>query len=764
MRCFRYCILFIFTWGWSVTHAQKITISGYVKDASTKESLVNASIINLESRAGATTNQYGYFSLTIKSRDTLNFFISYSGFSTVKKRLLRGGNMQLEVLMTPVSNLLGEVRVDSRRNADNITKPQMGIIQVPIKAIKDLPVLLGEHDILKTLQLLPGVQQAQEGTSGFYVRGGNLDQNLILLDEATIYNPNHLFGLFSTFNVNSVNSVKLIKGGFPAEYGGRLSSILDITMKDGNKTKYQTEAGIGLLAANVTFQGPIQKNRSSFIISARQSYINLLLHPLTSNSTSYSFYDINAKINFELGPRDHIFFSGFKGNDNASYTGANSLNYGINFGNSTGTLRWNHLYGNKVFSNTSLIYNDYHLQLGTTQSSAYEVLYTGIKDLNAKSDFTAILNTRHTLKFGVNYIYHTLSPASVSARIPKKGNLFSINPDSIPKRYSSEAALYIGDEYHASERFSVSYGLRMPFFTGSGKTYMFLEPRITTQFSLNQQTSLKASFTQMNQFVHLVPNSTASLPADIWLSSNSVIKPQNSSQVSFGIFNNFQNNEIETSVELYYKNFNNQVLFKEGTQISAGTDLDQAVTFGKGKSYGIELFAKKSFGRFTGWASYTLSKTTQTFTEINLGNPFPSSFDRRHNLALVGTYELTKNWTLSADFVLTSGKPYTLPAGKVTVYGDGSLYDNFYYDYTSRNNSKLGTYNRLDLSASNRKQHRLFHKYPFEREWTFGVYNVYSRANPYFVYLTIDQATKKPQATQVSLLPIIVSVSYSVKF
>ncbi len=745
-------------------YAQTFTVSGYIKDEVSKEALINATVINLTNKSGTITNQYGYFSLSGKRSDTLKLLFTYNGYNAVRKTIVNGQSVQLEILLSPLTNVLNEVKINANHNNDNVTKPQMGVIDVPVKAIKDLPVLLGEHDILKTLQLLPGVQQAQEGTSGFYVRGGNLDQNLIQLDEATIYNPNHLFGLFSTFNVNSVNSVRLIKGGFPAEYGGRLSSILDITMKEGNKTTYQTEAGIGLLSGNITFQGPIQKNKSSFIVSARHSYINLLLHPLTSNTTSYTFYDLNAKVNFELGSRDHLFISGFKGNDDAAYTGTNSLNYGINFGNTTGTLRWNHLFGNKVFSNTSLIYNDYHLQLGTTQTSYYEVLYTGIKDINAKSDFTAVLSNKHTLKFGLNYIYHTLSPASLSAKVPKKGNQFSINPDSIPRRYSNEAAFYIGDEYHISDRFSVNYGLRLPFFAGSGKTYMFLEPRITTQYSLNENTSLKASYTLMNQFVHLIPNSTASLPADIWLSSSAVIKPQNSTQVSFGVFKNFHDNDIETSVEVYYKNMNNQVLFKQGTQITLNTNLDDVLTFGKGKSYGVEFFAKKSVGRLTGWASYTLSKTTQQFPEINFGNPFPASFDRRHNLALVGTYELTKNWTLSADFVLTSGRPYTLPAGKVTVYGDGSLYDNYYYDYTSRNNSNLSTYHRLDISASNRKKHKLFHKYPFEREWVFGLYNVYSRANPYFVYLTIDPVTKKPQAKQVSLLPIIPSISYNIKF
>ncbi len=742
---------------------QKVTINGYIKDAGTREVLINATVVNLNDKNGTTTNEYGYFSITCTVHDTLLLLVSYNGYQAALQKITTDKDVQTDIYLKSAT-VLKEVTVSSAKNNDNVAKARMGVNDVSIKSIKELPVLLGERDILKIIQLLPGVQQAQEGTSGFYVRGGNLDQNLVRLDEATLYNPNHLFGLFSTFNVNAVNSVKLVKGGFPAQYGGRLSSILDITMKDGDKEHYHTEAGIGLLSANLTIQGPIQKNRSSFIISVRRSYLDVLLKPLTSNTTSYVFYDANAKVNYELGKKDHLFLSFFKGNDNAAYIAANSLNYGINFGNTTGTLRWNHIYGSKVFSNTSLVYNDYHLLLGTTQNKYYEALYTGIKDLNGKVAFTAALNSKHTIKFGGEYIYHTLYPAAVSAKVPRKGNLTRINKDSIEQRFSTETAFYVNDDYQVAPKFSVSYGVRVPLFYASGSSYSFFEPRITGQYSLTTTTSLKASYTRMNQFVHLVPNSTASLPADIWLSSNALIKPQNSSQVALGLFRNFKENEIETSIETYYKTMDNQVLFKEGTQLTLNSAIDKNLTFGKGVSYGVELFVKKGYGRFTGWASYTLSKTTQQFAELNFGNPFPASFDRRHNLALVGTYELNKRWTLSADFVFSTGKPYTLPAGKVIVYGASTLYDQYYYDYTNRNNSRMRVYNRLDISAINRRQRKLFHKYNFEREWVFGLYNAYSRQNPYFIYLTIDQVTKQPQAVQVSLLPIIPSISYNIKF
>ncbi len=743
--------------------AQTITISGYVKDAATKEALIGATIIITNSKTGISTNQYGFFSVTAPAADTIELIISYSGYSLQAKKITVKSSIRLTVFLEPSGSLLNEVVVLSGKNDRNVQKAQMGVIDVPLKAIKNLPVLFGERDVLKVIQLLPGVQAGQEGTSGFYVRGGNLDQNLVQLDEATVYNPNHLFGLFSTFNVNSINHVQLIKGGFPAEFGGRLSSILDITMKEGNKTTYQTEGGIGLLSNNITFQGPIKKNKSSFMISGRHSHINLFLKPLTSSSTSYKFYDFNAKMNFELGKKDHLFMSVFKGNDRAAYIGANSLNYNTDFGNTTSTVRWNHLFGNKIFSNTSVIYNDYHLGLSTTQNNYYSLLYTGIKDISAKTDFTISLQAKHKIKAGFTYTFHTLYPAAVSSRIPRRGNRININKDSITKRYSTEMAFYAGDEFEASKMVSINYGIRIPFFVGGGANYSGVEPRITTKISVDPTTSIKASFTRMNQFLHLVPNSTASLPTDIWLSSSHNIKPQNSNQIALGLFKNMDGNNIEASIEVYYKKMDNQLLFKEGTEIVLTTSLDSVITFGKGKSYGVELFIKKNTGKLTGWISYTWSKTTQLFPELNRGVAFPSSFDRRHNFSLVGSYELSKKWTLSADFVFYTGRAFTLPAGRITVPVNGSLYDGVFYDFSTRNNARLRSYHRLDVNFSNKKIVKLFGK-KYEREWVFGAYNVYSRLNPYFVYLTTDLVTKQPQAKQVSLLPFIPSASFNFKF
>jgi hypothetical protein len=745
--------------------SQTFTISGYVKDAQSKEALIGATLYAPQSQIGTSTNEYGYYSLTLKSTDSTDLVIAYVGYQAQAKRLFLTQNVLLDLFLTQGAELQ-EVTVAATRNDHHVSKAQVGIINVPMREIKNLPVLAGERDVMKILHFLPGVQQAQEGTTGFLVRGGNIDQNLVQLDEATVYNPNHLFGLFSTFNVNALNNVQLIKGGFPAKFGGRLSSILDITMKDGNKQKFETQGGIGLLSTNLSVEGPLISNKASFIMSGRRSYLDLLLAPFTpadKQGTTYRFYDLNAKVNIELGQRDKLFLSAFTGSDVAAYTGANSLNYGIDFGNSTATFRWNHLFGNKMFMNTSAIVNQYHLSLGSTQGNYYALLYTGIDDVNLKTDFTYIPNTKHHIKAGISYFYHVLYPASFSAKVPKNGNRITVNKDSIPQRYSNEWALYAGDEWTINNSISMNYGVRIPFFHTSNSRYSFVEPRLIVKYGLDSTTSIKASFTQMNQFLHLVPNSTASLPTDIWLPSSEKVKPQGSTQYSLGIFKNFMDNTLETSVEVYYKDMTNQVLFKEGTQLTLVQNLEEVLTFGQGKSYGLELFVKKSVGKMTGWLSYTLSKTEQNFANLNAGKSFPFTYDRRHNFSVAVTYDLTDKWTLSADFVFHTGNAFTMPTGLIPIGQNGSLYDGVYYDFTTRNNARLRAYHRLDVSASYKKQRRFWGK-TYDSEWVFGAYNVYSRLNPYFVYLTVDPNTKQRLATQVSLLPIIPSIAYNFKF
>ncbi|MBI1226619.1 MAG: TonB-dependent receptor plug domain-containing protein [Bacteroidetes bacterium] len=744
----------------------KVTLSGYIKDAASQEALIGATIFQTNSQLGTTTNEYGFYTLTLPVADTFGLVISYIGYQAQAKKVATKTNLRLDILLEPDGLELAQVEVVASRNNDNVQRAQMGVVDVPMRAINTLPVLGGERDILKVIQLLPGVQGGQEGTTGFYVRGGNLDQNLVQLDEATVYNPNHLFGLFSTFNVNALNNVTLIKGGFPAEYGGRLSSILDITMKEGNREKYQVEGGLGLLSANLTVQGPLVKNKSSFIISARRSYADLLLKPFvpkSKNGTTYYLYDLNAKVNYDLGKNDKLFLSFFNGKDDARYTGANSLNYGINFGNATGTLRWNHLIGNRLFTNTSLVFNDYHLALSTTQGKYYALLFTAITDVTAKSDLTFIPNPKHQIKLGAAYTHHKLYPGGVSAKIPKKGNRLTIDRKSIQQQPSDEAAVYLSDEWKASDNFSISGGLRAPYFTRGTRNYIKIEPRLTAKLSIDPTTSMKASWTVMNQFLHLISNSTASLPTDIWLSSSNLVKPQRSEQYALGLFKNFNDNAIEASIEGYYKTMHHQVLFKEGAQILLNSNIEDLLTFGSGKSYGVEFFVKKNFGKLAGWASYTLSKTTQTFPELNFGKPFPFTYDRRHSVSVAGSYEFSKHWTFAADFVFNTGAAFTLPTGRVPVYEDGSLYNGIYYDLSGRNNARLRNYHRLDVSFIYKKQRHLFGK-AYDSEWVFGAYNVYSRSNAYFVYLTTDRYTGVPSAKQLSLLSVIPSVSYNFKF
>jgi CarboxypepD_reg-like domain/TonB-dependent Receptor Plug Domain len=742
--------------------SQNITLSGYVRDAKTGESLIGATLFEATQKVGTTTNEYGYFSLSVSSYDTIGLVISFIGYQPQAKKIFTKENLRLDIDLADNTAALDEVVVNASRNDDNVQRAQMGVIDVPMRAILTLPVIGGERDILKIIQLLPGVQSGQEGTTGYFVRGGNLDQNLVQLDEATVYNPNHLFGLFSTFNVNAINHVKLIKGGFPSEFGGRLSSILDIQMKEGDKNHFHTEGGIGLLSDNLTVQAPIQKNKSSFIVSGRQTHVNLLLKALSDTSTTYKFYDFNAKMNYEFGEKDHLFISFFKGNDNAGYSAANSLKYTTDFGNTTGTLRWNHLFGSKIFSNTSLIYNDYHLALSTDQNSYYSALFTGIKDVTFKNDFTHIPNAKHRIKMGISYTYHTLYPAAFSANIPRRGNRISINKDSVEQFYSTEMALYAGDEFDVSKKFSLNYGVRVPAFIVSNKIYSYIEPRLTAKLSINPSTSLKASYTQMNQFLHLIPNTTAGLPTDIWLPSSTKTKPQYSAQYALGYFSNFNKNEIETSVEVYYKKMDNQVLFAEGNQLKLTTNLDSSLVYGKGESYGAEFFVKKNLGKLTGWISYTLSWTNQSFKDLNFGEKFPFKYDRRHVLSLTSSYELSPKWNLSAVFVYSSGVPFTLPAGRVAALNAGAIFEGNYFIYEGRNNFRLDSYHRLDVAATYHKPWKVFKK-PCDIEWVFGIYNTYSRLNPYFVYFQIDPISNQPQAKQVSLLPIIPSISFNFK-
>ena len=758
--------LFLLFFLWSqISFAQTTTISGNIKDQSNSEVLIGANIFIANLDIGTSTNEYGFFSLTIPNTDSLSIIFSYLGYEPQVKKIFLKNDLQLNIDLIPQGEQLSEVVVSSKQmNDDNVNRTQMGVIDVPVSLVRQIPAVLGEVDVLKVIQLLPGVQSGQEGTTGFYVRGGNADQNLVQLDEATIYNPNHLFGLVSTFNSRALNNVKLTKGGFPANFGGRLSSILEISMKEGNKQRTEIQGGLGLISSNLTIEGPIKKDKSSFMISGRRSYLDLFIKAFApkGNETNYSLYDINAKVNFKLSEKDHLYFSFFTGKDNAKYA-SSGFNYGLRFGNGTGTLRWNHIFGQKLFLNTSLIYNNYLLSLWSVQSNTYEQFYSRIEDLNAKIDFQYYPNPKHFIKFGGAITHHTFSSDGKENNIPKDLQVVVNNSNNLPTRKNQEVAFYVNDEIHITPKFAINAGVRVPLFFTPDTTYLRVEPRLSAKVNLTKTSSVKASYTLMNQFVHLVPSSTASIPTDIWTPSSRITKPQFAEQYALGYFQNFKKDLYEASIELYYKKMDNQVLFKAGTDLGLIEDMDAALVFGKGWSYGAEFFLRKNYGRYSGWISYTLSWTNQKFPDLNFGNTFPFRFDKRHVLSATGVYNLNKKWSLSAVFVLSSGSAFTLPTSRVNTANSGSIFEGSYYLFEGRNNARLAPYHRLDISATRKKKTTKFGK-PFESEWVFGAYNLYSRRNPYFVYFQIDINKNTPVAKQVSLLPIIPSVSYNFKF
>ncbi|MCB0595759.1 MAG: TonB-dependent receptor [Lewinellaceae bacterium] len=744
--------------------AQNYTISGTLTDATTGEALIGANVFVTSLQKGTTTNTYGFYSLTIPKMDSLGIAFTYVGYTAQVKKAYLNQNIKLDVELMPGVGLLDEVVVSGARNDDNVARPQMGVVDIPTEKIKELPAILGEVDVLKVVQLLPGVQSGNEGTTGFFVRGGNADQNLVQLDEAIVYNPNHLFGLFSTFNTRAINNVTLIKGGFPAQYGGRLSSILDISMKEGNNKRVGVEGGIGLVTSQLTAEGPLKKEKASFIVSGRRTYFDWMIKPFLSSriQTNYSFYDLNAKVNWQLGPRDRVFLSGFKGQDDATYI-EDGIEYNVLFGNTTGTLRWNHIFGQKLFLNSSFIVNEYDQNISALQDNSFTQVVSGIKDVNGKMEFQYFPNPDHVILFGAHYLDHTFRSSGTTEAQSGTDPSPGIDEGAIPVKYFDEFAIYVNDEMRLSERFSASLGIRAPGFFSDEASYYKIEPRASVKMALNSTSSLKASYTMMNQFLHLVPSSTASVPTEVWVPSTERTRPQLSTQYALGYFRNFQENGWESSLEVYYKDMKNQVLFKEGNQLIETLDVDPLLTYGKGWSYGAEFFLRKNQGRFTGWLSYTLSWTNQKFEELNFGNTFPFRYDRRHNLALVGTYQLSKRWSLSGTFVFSSGNVYTVPVGRIGVFHGGTLFEGNYFVYEERNNVRMNPYHRLDLSASHKREWRLFGK-DLTSEWVFSVYNSYSRLNPYFVFFEVDPGTGQPKAKQVSLLPIIPSITYNFKF
>jgi len=724
-------------------------------------------------RSAVLSNSYGFYSL-IAAAGKYTIVVSFAGYRADTLEVSLDKDVIMAINLSPADAEMQEVVVSANRNNANVTKPLMGVQKLSVNEIKDVPVIFGEKDILKTIQLLPGVQSGGDGSSGFYVRGGSVDQNLILLDEATVYNPTHLLGFFSTFNSDAIKDVTLYKGAIPAEYGGRLASVLDVKMDDGNVKDYGVSGGLGLISSRLNVEGPIEKDDGSFIVSARRTYADLFLKlskDTNTNRSSLYFYDINAKANYKLGDKDHIYLSGYFGKDNLGLGNT----FGLDYGNSTGTFRWNHIFNSRLFSNTSLIYSKYNYNVSVNSGSNDIGITSFVRDYHLKEDLQYFLNSDNKVNFGVEVIQHTTSPGVISA-----SGTSSFNPLALEQRYSLESAAYVDHDLALSDKVNVNYGLRAGLFTvlgpgsfytydssgnaidtatyGSGqvvKNYFNLEPRFSMSYRLTDNSSVKFAYTRTVQNLHLLSNSTSSNPTDVWIPSSNNVKPEIADQVSTGYFRNADNNAYEFSAEVYYRYMQNQIDYKNGAQLIANEYVESQLIYGIGRAYGLELFAKKKVGRMTGWVSYTLSRTERRFGQVNDDSWYPANQDRTHDLSVVGIYKLSKKWTLSGDFVYYTGNAVTWPSGKYEVDGQVAFL------YTKRNGYRMPPYNRLDVSAT--LQGKKTKK--FDSNWNFSLYNAYGRENPYSISFQQDPGNPaKTEAVQYALFRWVPSVTYNFKF
>jgi hypothetical protein len=767
------------------TAQTKYTISGYVRDSASGETIIGATVSIPRSGRSVTSNQYGYYSITLEE-GVYTLTVSHVSYFTGNYAINLRSNQQENFGLQSKSAAMSEVVVYSRRRDANVKNTQMGKIDLSMAQVKDIPAFLGEVDILKTIQLLPGVRNAGEGNAGFYVRGGGPDQNLILLDDAVVYNTGHLFGFFSIFNSDAIKNASLVKGGMPAQYGGRLSSVLDVAMKDGNNQKFTGEGGIGLIASRLSLQGPIVKDKASFMVSGRRTYIDVLMKPFISKDANgagsgYYFYDLNAKVNYRFSDKDRLYLSGYFGRDNFNFVNKKrSFSANIPWGNATATLRWNHVFGPRLFANTTLVYNDYKFDFKAAQNDFQIGLASGIRDGNLKVDFDYFPSPKHRLKFGGQSTYHKFIPNQISGR--QDSVVFT--PANAEIKYALENALYIQDDWEISDRLKINYGIRWGQFSQLGpykkfrrdedqnkldsvvyrrnqlvEAYNGFEPRATVRYQLDSVSSVKASVTRNLQYIHLVSNAGTTLPTDLWVPSTYRVKPQVSWQYAAGYFRNFKDNQYETSLEVYYKDMQNQIEFEEGYQPNVG-DPEEHFVFGHGWSYGAELFVNKVRGRFTGWIGYTLSWTWRQFPDINGGERYPAKYDRRHDLSLVGTYEINRSWKVGGVFVYGTGNATTLPERFYVINGVLTQ------EYSKLNQYRLKPYHRMDLSATYTPVPKRPRK--FTSSWVFSVYNVYSRLNPYFLYFDQEgspyNGDLKVQAKQVSLFPIIPAVTWNFKF
>ncbi len=745
----------------------KFTISGYVKDAKNGEELIGATIFIKEIQKGTITNVYGFYSLTIPEGEYAIQY-SYMGYNSQEFLLNLNESKTKNVELVESTKQLEEIVITAQKKDHNIKSTEMGVVKMNPKDISAVPVLFGEKDLMKTLQLMPGIKSAGEGNSGYTVRGGTTDQNLILLDEATVYNASHLLGFFSVFNSDAIKNMKMIKGGGPAQYGGRLSSVLDIQMKEGNMKEYDVSGGLGLISSRLTVEGPIVKDKGSFIISGRRTYLDLFLK-LTEDYDDITlyFYDLNLKANYRINDKNRLYISGYFGRDIFSFEDM----MGIDWGNSTGTIRWNHLFNDRLFLNSSLIFSNYDYDINSDIGDNELTITSGINDIDLKEDFTFFINPQNTLKFGGKFTYHTYIPGEVSGN----ENFDSFNQD---KDYGYEAAAYISHQWNLSDKLSFEYGLRYSMFMAAGpgdiysyddsgdvidtttyksneiiKTYGGLEPRFNATYLIDDKSSLKLSYSRNRQYIHQVSNSTSGTPMDAWIPTSNIVEPGISDQVSLGYFRNFLDNQIETSVEVYYKDMQNQIDYENGADLFLNPFIESQLVFGKGRSYGAEFLLKKNTGKFTGWLSYTYSRTEKQFDDINDGDWYPTKYDRTHDISIVGMYQFNPKWNVSASWVYYTGNAVTFPSGKYEIEGQTVNY------YTERNGYRMPDYHRLDIGATYTKQK----KKGREASWNFSLYNAYGRENAYTITFE-ENDDGITEALQLSLFRWIPSITYNFKF
>lgn len=771
----------------NVTWAQnKFTISGNIRDASTGEDLIGATIQVMElSATGTSANVYGFYSITLpQGQYTLKY--NFMGFKPIEKKINLTANQKIDVELEPNSESLKEVVVSAERNDEEVTANEMSVVKISPKDIEAVPVLFGEKDIIKVAQLTPGIKSAGEGNSGFFVRGGAADQNLILLDEAPVYNASHLLGFFSVFNSDAVKDVKIYKGGMPAEYGGRASSVMDIKMRDGNSKKLAVSGGIGLISSRLTVESPIVKDKGSFMISGRRTYADLFLRLSNDENLKDSklfFYDLNAKANYRIGKKDRIFLSGYFGRDKLGV----GNDFGFSWGNTTGTLRWNHIFSDKLFSNTSVIFSDYNYKINASFGSSKYEIGSLIRDLNLKQDFNYYYSNKLTLKFGGNAIYHKFLPGNLDES--------GATAISIDNKHALESGLYLQADYKVNGRFDIGVGLRYSNFNYLGPSvksvyddegnvvskqkydnwksiqqYNGLEPRVNAKYMLNETSSIKASYNRNYQYMHMLSNSTSSQPNDIWVPSSNNIKPLIADQVALGYFKNLYDNKYSFSIEGYYKHLENQLDYKDHASLFLNEDIESQLLFGEGIAYGAELQIKKNGGKLTGWVGYTLSRSQKKIPGINDGELYSAKQDRIHDISIVAMYKLSKRVQLAANWVYYTGNAVTFPSGQYMVDGKSIPL------YTERNGYRMPDYHRLDLGLTlyGKTQKEIVDattgekktvKKKFTSNWNFSIYNAYARENAYSITFrqNADDPTKT-EAVQTTLFRIVPSVAYNFKF